>query len=70
MMGRRKQEPTRHIRVKVSLLSNLRSTFPNVTTDGDRVASALDFYSTAQIGINKMGSFVYGKRNWKKIVKK
>lgn len=69
-MGRPKKEKTRLVRVRVSLLDGLRSEFPNVSTDGDRVANVFDYYRKVQSGVNGLGSFIYGKRTWKKVTKK
>ena len=70
MMGRPKKEPTRLVRVKLSVIGGLRNEFPNVSTDGDRVANVFDYYRKVQTGVNGIGSFIYGKRTWKKVTKK
>ena len=67
-MGRPKQERTRHIRAKVSLLKNLRKEFPSINTDGDRVAFCFDYYKKVQGTIDNVGGFVYGNM-WKKAKK-
>ena len=69
-MGRPKKEKTVHIRVNKSLLNGLRTEFPNITTDSDRVASVYDYYKNIQTGIDKVGGFLYGKKTWKKAYKK
>ena len=69
-MGRPKKESTIHIRVKKSLITGLRTEFPNITTDNDRVASIYDYYKNIQGGIDKVGGFLYGKKTWKKAYKK
>jgi hypothetical protein len=69
-MGRPRKERTTHIRVRVNLLNGLRNEFPNISTDNDRIASVYDYYTKVQKGINTVGGFIYGKRAWKKAVKK
>ena len=69
-MARPRKESTRHIRVKVSLLDGLRNEFPNVGSDSDRVANAFDYYCKVQKGVNGLGSFIYGKQGWKKVIQK
>ena len=68
--GRPRTEKTRHIRLRESLIGNLRKEFPNVTSDGDRVAMVYDYYRNIQQGIDKVGGFLYGKKQWKKAYKK
>jgi len=68
-MGRPKQERTVQVRLKKSLLSGLRNEFPNLSTDGDRVANCYDYYRKVQGSIDRVGGFIYG-RAWKKNVKK
>ena len=70
MMGRPKKEPTRMVRVRVSLLNGLRNEFPNVGSDSDRIANTFDYYRKIQQGVNGLGSFIYGKNQWKKAIKK
>jgi len=68
-MGRPRQERTVQVRLKKSLLSGLRNEFPNLGTDGDRVANCYDYYKKVQGTIDGVGGFIYGKA-WKKNVKK
>ena len=68
-MGRPKREATIHIRVRKSLVTGLRNEFPNVGSDGDRVANCFDYYRKVQGTIDNVGGFIYGKA-WKKTVKK
>ena len=68
-MGRPEKEKTRHIRVRQSLLKGLRDEFPNISTDGDRVASMFYYYKNVQGTVDKVGGFLYGKKTWKKAFK-
>ena len=69
-MGRPRTEKTNHIRVKVSLLDNMRKEFPTISSDGDRVATIFDHYKKVQSTIDNVGGFLYGKQAWKKTFKK
>ena len=69
-MGRPKREPTVHVRVKRSLMNGLREEFPSISSDGDRVATCFYYYKNVQGTVDKVGGFLYGKKNWKKAYKK
>ena len=65
-MARPRKEPTVHIRVRSSVLSIMRSEYPHLSTDGDRVATILDDHIKTKAIVNKVGGFIYGKKSWNK----
>ena len=66
----KKKEPTTHLRVSRNLLNGLRQEFPNISTDGDRIATCFYYYKNIQGTVDKVGGFLYGKKVWKKAYKK